>query len=168
MRSGAFSVRPDVHGWGALGLALVVGGAVLWLALAMVVGPAEPVTELQARGHAAGDCSSAAHAASYMPGAATRGHPCSQCRPVVLHEHAAVVGASHSPQLHHQGMAPRGRTRFQPDVQALLRLIRERQDAIIVAVAHRLRDASQPGQASHVADRPLLVTRPLRGPPARA
>jgi hypothetical protein len=82
-------------------------------------------------------------------------------------EWAAIAGGSHTAQLHTQVAAGRGRARLLPDTQSLVRLIRQRQDAIITAWTHRMRDASEPGAASHTADRPLIVTRPLRGPPAR-
>ena len=93
--------------------------------------------------------------------------PCMQLQGEAPHEWAAIAGASSTAQLHHQGVVGRGRTRFQPDTQTMHRLLRERQDAIITALTHRMRDASTPGAASHAADRPLLVTRPLRGPPFR-
>ncbi len=83
------------------------------------------------------------------------------------HEWAAIASTSSTAQLHHQGVVGRGRTRFQPDTQTVHRLLRERQDAIITAQTHRMRDASEPGAASHAADRPLLITQPMRGPPAR-
>ena len=82
-------------------------------------------------------------------------------------EWAALTSASPAVQLHAQLASSRGRTRLLPDTQSLVRLIRQRQDAIIVAWTHRMRDASEPGAASHTADRPLIVTRPLRGPPVR-
>jgi hypothetical protein len=100
-------------------------------------------------------------------GTSTRQQPCMQLHGTAPHEWAAIAGSSSSAQLHHQGLIGRGRSRFQPDTQAVLRLIRERQDAIIAAWTHRMRDASEPGESSHTADRPLIVTRPLRGPPAR-
>jgi hypothetical protein len=83
------------------------------------------------------------------------------------HEWAAIASTSSTAQLHHQGVVGRGRTRFQPDTQTVHRLLRERQDAIITAQTHRMRDASEPGAASHAADRPLLITQPMRGPPVR-
>jgi len=93
--------------------------------------------------------------------------PSMQLRGLTAHEWAAIAGAAPSVQLHHPGVLGRGRTRFQPDTQTVFRLLRERQDAIITALTRRMRDASEPGAASHTADRPLLVTQPLRGPPAR-
>jgi hypothetical protein len=91
-----------------------------------------------------------------------------QPRQVVLGEWAAIAGASPTAQLHQPGVAARGRARFQADTGSQLRLVRERQDAIITALSQRMRDASEPGSTSHAADRPLIVTRPLRGPPERA
>jgi hypothetical protein len=89
-------------------------------------------------------------------------------RSAALLEWAAIAGAAPTVQLHQQGWAGRGRVRLQPDTQSVIRLIRERQDDIITAFTHRMRDASAPGSVSHSADRPPIVTRPLRGPPARA
>lgn len=89
-----------------------------------------------------------------------------QPRSAALFEQDALVGSAPSMPLPQQVLSARGRARFQPYTQSVLRLIRERQDAILTAFSHRLRDASVPGAASHTADRPLIVTRPLRGPPA--
>ncbi len=61
-----------------------------------------------------------------------------------------------------------GRGRFQPDTQALPRAVRERQEALIATAAQVMRSSQAPISAGYLADRPPLVTRPLRGPPALA
>jgi hypothetical protein len=95
-------------------------------------------------------------------------HPDMQPETVALHERDAIAGVAPNHSLPQQVLAARGRAKFQPHAQSVLRLVRERQDAIILAFSHRMRDASEPGAASHSADRPRIVTRPLRGPPALA
>jgi hypothetical protein len=85
-----------------------------------------------------------------------------------LDERDAIAGVAPNHSLPQQVLAARGRAKFQSHAQSVIRLVRERQDAIITAFSHRMRDASEPGADSHPADRPRIVTRPLRGPPARA
>jgi len=167
MHSGARTAQPPVHGRETLRLALLVGPALLALALAVGgAGLAEPVPGRAAHGREASQCSKGTRGA--VPGTGLLSQqPCMQLRPEAPLEWAAPTGSSPSVQPHTQVAAGRGRTRLLPDTQALVRLIRQRQDAIITAWTHRMRDASVPGYASHTADRPLIVTRPLRGPPAR-
>lgn len=138
------------------------------LALATVIGGlAEPATVQAAQGHELSEWGRIAHGRPPAAVTSARQQPCMQPHGLAPYEWAAIAGASLTAQLYHSGMVGRGRTRFQPDTQTVLRLLRERQDAIITALTHRMRDASAPGAASHAADRPLIVTRPLRGPPAR-
>lgn len=61
-----------------------------------------------------------------------------------------------------------GRGRFQPDTQAVPRAVRERQEALIATAAQVMRCSQAPVSAGYLADRPPLVTRPPRGPPAPA
>jgi hypothetical protein len=121
---------------GALGPVLIASGAILALTLVTV-------------------CAGLSEA----PQAFRGGAPASQVRDV-------IVGSLASSPVPQQVLVARGRARLQAHAQSVLRLLRERQDAIIMAFSHRMRDASKPGATSHVADRPLIVTRPLRGPPA--
>jgi hypothetical protein len=147
---------------------LAASGAVLALALAsVVIGLTEPASVSATPEQGYGQCSKAVHGAAHALGS-TAPRSCMQPRSAVLFERDALVGAAPSTVLPQQVLAARGRARFQADTQAVIRLIRERQDAIITAFSHRMRDASVPGAASHTADRPLIVTRPLRGPPARS
>lgn len=69
-------------------------------------------------------------------------------------------------QLHRPLEPARGRTGFWPDLQALQRAVRARHDAIVAAMGQRMRGAALPVAEGHSADRPTIVTRPLRGPPA--
>jgi hypothetical protein len=168
MHSGARTAQPPIHGREPLRLALLVGPALLALALATVVaGLAEPAAVLAAPGLESSQCGKVTPGAVAGTGQLAQ-QPCMQPRSAAPQEWAAITGSSPLVQLHTQVAAGRGRARLLPDTQSLVRLIRERQDAIITALAHRMRDASVPGAASHTADRPLIVTRPLRGPPARA
>jgi hypothetical protein len=61
-----------------------------------------------------------------------------------------------------------GRGRLPPVTQALPRAVRERQEALIATAAQVMRASQAPISGGYLADRPPLVTRPLRGPPARA
>jgi len=166
MHSGARTAQP-LQGRETLRLALLVGPALLALALATgVAGRAEPVPMLAAHGRESSQCGKVTPEA--VPGTGQLAQqPCMQPRSATPQAWAALTGSSPSVQLHTQVAAGRGRARLLPDTQSLVRLIRQRQDAIIAAFTHRMRDASVPGASSHTADRPLIVTRPLRGPPAR-
>ena len=145
-----------------------MSAAFLALALATVLAMfGEPAPVQAALRHEPSEWSGIAQGRVLSAESSARPPPCMQLQGEAPHEWAAIAGASPNAQLHHQGVVGRGRTRFQPDTQTVLRLLRERQDAIITAQTHRMRDASAPGTASHAADRPLLVTQPLRGPPVR-
>ncbi|WP_224372223.1 hypothetical protein [Hyalangium versicolor] len=148
---------------------LAVGGAVLTLALAVVVAglSSESVATQAVREQGHSQCTQLAQGVERSV-AAPAPDGCMQPRRVVLNEQDAIAGASSTTSLPQQVLAARARAKFQPHTQSAIRLIRERQDAIITAFSHRMRDASEPGSASHSADRPLIVTRPLRGPPSRA
>lgn len=69
-------------------------------------------------------------------------------------------------QLHRSLGPARGRTGFSPDLQALQRAVRARHDAIVTAMGQQLRWSALLVAEGHCADRPTIVTRPLRGPPA--
>jgi hypothetical protein len=168
MRPGVLTAQPSAHGREPLRWELVASAAVLALALATAVsGVAEPASAQAVDGRGSSEWAGIAQGQLSSTGTAARQQPCMQPRRAAPHEWVAIAGASPNVQLHHPGVVGRGRTKFQPDTQTVLRLLRERQDAIITALTHRMRDASTPGAASHTADRPLIVTRPLRGPPAR-
>jgi hypothetical protein len=168
MRSSGLTARLSAHGRETLRWELAASAAFLALALAMVLAVfAEPAPVRAALGHELSEWSGIAQGGARSAESSARQPPCMQLQGEAPHEWAAIAGASPTAQLHHQGVAGRGRTRFQPDTQTVFRLLRERQDAIITALTHRMRDASAPGAASHAADRPLLVTQPLRGPPVR-
>lgn len=167
MHSGARTARPPIQGREPLRLALLVGPALLALALAVAgAGLSEPVPAWAAHGREARQCGKVTSGALPGPGTLAQ-QPCMQPEAGAPQEWAALTSASPAVQLQAQLASSRGRTRLLPDTQSLVRLIRQRQDAIIIAWTHRMRDASEPGAASHTADRPLIVTRPLRGPPAR-
>jgi hypothetical protein len=169
MRSRALTAQQPAHGRETLWYVLVSSAAVLALGLAAVTaGLAEPAAVRVARGYEPGECGRVARGMARALGAPEQRQPCMQPRSAALFEGAAIAGAAPTGQLHQQGLAGRGRVRLQPDTQSVIRLIRERQDAIIMAFTHRMRDASVPGSVSHSADRPPIVTRPLRGPPADA
>lgn len=93
---------------------------------------------------------------------------CLQPRSFSSDEWAAAVGPSSVFQLQQQGFSPRGRAGFQPDPQAVHRAVRERQEALVTARVRVMRAPSMPVSGGYPADRPPVVTRPLRGPPARA
>jgi hypothetical protein len=147
----------------------VTGGAVLALTLvALALSVAEP---------AGGD---ARHlrlpgmGASIARGAATSCEPSEQ-QPVCLRPWAqasetwaAAVGPSSPFQLHQQGFSPRGRVGFHPSPQAVQRAVRERLEALVTAREREMRAPTMPVSAGYASDRPPLVTRPLRGPPAHA
>ncbi|WP_224242364.1 hypothetical protein [Hyalangium gracile] len=167
MRSGALTAPLLIQGRGALWRVLAASGVLL--ALGVLAGAFEPeapagVSVTLERGSREG--AQVVRGARPSLGAAAQ-RSGMQSRSSALQEQDAIAGGSQSSgSLPQQVQAPRGRVRFQTDTQAVLRLVRERQDAIITAFSHRLRDASTPGAASHPADRPSIVTRPLRGPPA--
>ncbi|NVJ23196.1 MULTISPECIES: hypothetical protein [Myxococcus] len=62
----------------------------------------------------------------------------------------------------------RGRTPFAPDLQALHRWGRERRHAVARVTLRERRSAAAPTSSGDIADRPSIVTRPLRGPPRGA
>lgn len=62
----------------------------------------------------------------------------------------------------------RGRTSFEPDLQALHRWGRERRHAVARVTLRERRSAAAPTSSGDIADRPSIVTRPLRGPPRGA
>lgn len=168
MRPGVLTAQPPAHGRETLRWELVASAAVLALALVTAIAAlAEPASAQATYGRGFSEWAGIAQGEPLSTRASVRQQPYMQPRGAAPHEWAAIAGASPSVQLHHPGVVGRGRTRFQPDTQTVKRLLRERQDAIITAVTHRMREASEPGAASHTADRPLIVTRPLRGPPAR-
>lgn len=166
MFSGARTARLPIQGREPLRLVLLVGPALL--ALVLAAGGAwlsEPPPTRVAYGHEPARCERATQGT--LPGTGLLAQqPCVQPKAEAPQEWAALTSASPAVQLHAQLASSRGRTRLLPDAQSLVRLIRQRQDAIILAWTHRMRDASEPGAASHTADRPQIVTRPLRGPPA--
>jgi hypothetical protein len=82
-------------------------------------------------------------------------------------ELAIGTGDVSSPHLHRPLTSVRGRAGFSPDLQAVQRAVRARQDAIVTAMGQRLRCVSVSASVGYVADRPTIVTRPLRGPPER-
>jgi hypothetical protein len=167
MHSGARTAQPPRHGREPLRLALLMGPALLSLVLAAgAVGLSEPVAARASHRSEATRCGKLTLGAQAGPGTLAQ-QPCMQPEAGAPQEWAAPSSASPTVQPHAQMAASRGRTRLLPDTQSLVRLIRQRQDAILIAWTHRMRDASEPGAASHTADRPLIVTRPLRGPPAR-
>ena len=168
MLTGVLTAQRRDHGREALRWKLASSAAFLALALATVVAVlVEPASVQASRGRGLSEWRSIGQGTLLSAGTSARQQPCMQPHGTAPHEWAAIAGTSPTVQLHHQGLVGRGRTRFQPDTQAVLRLLRERQDAIITALTHRMRDASEAGAASHAADRPLIVTQPLRGPPAR-
>ncbi|TQF17003.1 hypothetical protein FJV41_05525 [Myxococcus llanfairpwllgwyngyllgogerychwyrndrobwllllantysiliogogogochensis] len=59
----------------------------------------------------------------------------------------------------------RGRASFEPDLQALHRWGRERRHAVARVTLRERRSAAAPTSSGDIADRPSIVTRPLRGPP---
>lgn len=169
MRSGALTAQQPAHGRETLWYVLASSAVVLAVVLAAVTaGLEEPAAVRVAQGHEPGECGRAARGVARALGAPEQRQQCMQPRVAALLEWAAIAGTAPTGQLHQQGWAGRGRVRLQPDTQSVIRLIRERQDAIITAFTHRMRDASVPGSVSHSADRPPIVTRPLRGPPAGA
>lgn len=168
MRPGVLTAPLPAHGRETLRWELVASAAVLALALATAIaGLAEPASAQAASGRGVSEWAGINQGEPLSAKTSERQQPSMQPRRTAPHEWAAIAGASPSVQLHHPGTVGRGRTKFQPGTQKVLRLLRERQDAIITALTRRMRDASEPGEASHTADRPLIVTQPLRGPPAR-
>jgi len=145
------------------------GGAVLALTLAaLALGLVEPPSPTGTRLHPFQE------GVHLVQGEARTCVPCEQ-RPVCLHpralssdEWAAPVGPSHGFVLHQQGFSPRVRVGFQADPQAVQRAVRERLDALVTARGRAMRAPTISVSAGYPSDRPPLVTRPLRGPPARA
>jgi hypothetical protein len=169
MRPGVFTTQPRVRGREPLRWELAASAVVLGLALATAIaGLTEPASVHAAYGRGGSQRAGIAQGAPLSARTSAQQQPSMQPDGLASQEWAAIAGASPNVQLHHPGVVGRGRAKFQPDTQTVLRLLRERQDAIITALTQRMmRDASVPGAASHTADRPLIVTRPLRGPPAR-
>ncbi|KFE65336.1 hypothetical protein [Hyalangium minutum] len=167
MYSGARTARLPIQGREPLRLVLLVGPALLALVLTTWgAGLSEPTPTRIAHGREPARCVKVTQGTLPGPGMLAQ-QPCMQPKAEAPQEWAALTSASPAVQLHAQLASSRGRARLLPDAQSLVRLIRQRQDAIILAWTHRMRDASEPGAASHTADRPQIVTRPLRGPPAR-
>jgi hypothetical protein len=159
--------RQRGRGRGTPGLELAVAGAFLALVLAALVGLVDPPAtgEAHARPHGGG--------ARVVRGTASRCET-SERKPVCVHprvkggsEWATVVRASSARASQPHLGSPRGRTGFQPDTQALHRAVRERLEALVTALAQEQRFSAMSGATGHGADRPTIVTRPLRGPPAR-
>lgn len=166
MHTGARTAQPPIQGREPVRLALLVGPTLLALALAMAgVELSEPAAIRTPSGGEPRQCVQVAPGVQAELGTLAQ-QPCMQPEAGAPQEWAALTSASPLVQLHAQLASSRGRARLLPDTQALVRLIQQRQNAIIIAWTHRMRDASGPGAASHTADRPLIVTRPLRGPPA--
>lgn len=165
MRPLAPTAQQSGRGRGALHAMLLAGGAVLaltWAALAL----ADP-TSLGAerlRPSRAGVHLVQGEAASCEP---------TEQRPVCLHPRAlaseewgAAVGASSGLRLPQQGFSARGRAGFSLDSHAVHRAVRERLEALVIARARVMRAPTLPVAVGSPADRPPLVTRPPRGPPA--
>jgi len=165
MHAGALTAQQSRAGRGALRASLATSGAVLALALAAVlIGLTAPAPIASGAEQGRGLCTQSVHGAERSKDSKA----CLQPGLGALPERDALSGTSPSASLSQHLLAARTRARLQPDTQSTLRVIRERQDALLTALSHRLRDASEPGAASHPADRPRIVTRPLRGPPSLA
>ncbi|XXF78050.1 hypothetical protein P2318_34145 [Myxococcaceae bacterium GXIMD 01537] len=156
------------------------GGALLYVLLAACAALALTLAPREASPGAPGVPASAAHGRLTSEGPRTtqaasparRGadpSPGVRVWKASIGEWAALVAAAPTHQLHQSLGAARGRTGFPPpDLNVLHRAVRERQEALLLAVAHRMRFSAPPVCGSEVADRPSIVIRPLRGPPARA
>lgn len=148
---------------------LATGGAVLALVLATLAGGVA-VPSTVTVGHLA-----PAEAGVHLARAEATSCEGSEQRPVCVQprsftsdEWATAVGSPSTFQLQ-QGFSPRGgRPGFQPDPQTVHRAVRERQEALVTAHTRVMRAPGMPISAGYQADRPPVVTRPLRGPPARA
>ncbi|WP_148273305.1 hypothetical protein [Stigmatella aurantiaca] len=60
----------------------------------------------------------------------------------------------------------RGRAGFPPDVQAVQRALRARQEALCAALAYQFCHPVASVATGYHADRPTILTQSLRGPPA--
>lgn len=98
--------------------------------------------------------------------AAGLGLPLAQTRAAAHGELSAAARDVSALQLHRPGGLARGRGGFSPDPQAIQRAVRDRHDAIVAAMGQRIRSSAVPAADGHAADRPTIVTRPLRGPPS--
>src|SRR3954454_21475641 len=108
MRSGALTAQPFVQGRGALGPVLAASGAILALALAMIVvglAEAEPVHAVPGRGHR--ECATVFSGA----GAREQQHPRLKPQLAALSEWAALASSSPTTSLHQQMLTARGRAR---------------------------------------------------------
>ncbi|MDY7226655.1 hypothetical protein [Hyalangium rubrum] len=102
-----------------------------------------------------------------LGGSVELGQPLTQDRATSQGELSAGAWDASALQLHRPLGSARGRAGFSSDVQAGQRALRARQDAIIAALVRRIRRLAVPVTDGYGADRPTIVTRPLRGPPLR-
>lgn len=165
MRSLGPTSQAPGSGRGAAWALVPVGvGAVLALALAVcgtlgTEGPGPGAFERPGLGESREAVTLARGASRQQPGGRFQG--------VGSDTWAAVLGAPAASLPHPVLVSARGRGASQPAPLAVARWGRERQVPEDTAVARRVRYPVVPPSAMGIADRPPLVTRPLRGPPAR-
>ncbi|HEX8704745.1 MAG TPA: hypothetical protein VF815_38285 [Myxococcaceae bacterium] len=147
------------------GLLAVCGIAALVL-VAVLSGAARPAEGCASGGEAGLEARRAGQAAEARTETAGLEFPLTQPQAA---EHGALpqgMGDVSALQ-HHRPVSPaRGRVGFSPNTQAIQRAVRARHDAIVAAMGQRIRWSAVPATDGHAADRPTIVTRPLRGPPA--
>lgn len=148
-------------------MVLLAGCGMAALVLVVVLGGLVQPGEARAPGKRAGsELLRARQASAALPGAASLESLFPE--PQAAAHGALATGAGDVSALqHHRPVSPaRGRTGFSPDTQSLQRAVRARPDATVAAMGQRIRCSEVPATDGHAADRPTIVTRPLRGPPA--
>lgn len=166
MRPLAPTSRSHRRGTGALRPALAASGALLGLVLAALALGLWAPDSLAQQGRSHGERAHAVQAAPFLKAAPAK--PDVKALTAAPGEWAAIVSAPHAFQPHAPLFSARGRTGFAPHPQqAVHTAVRERQDALVSALVRVMRYSAAP-VAGFTADRPPLVTRPLRGPPSLA
>jgi hypothetical protein len=145
-----------------VGAVLSVGLAVWGGGLAATEGPSRAggaVPAVEAGGDASGP--------RFLTRRATRQPACVRFHGVGFDTWAALHGARATVSPHPVWHPARGRGGFPLDTAALLRLSRTRRETLDTAIARRVRyPVGSVSARGGLADRPPIVTRPLRGPPA--
>lgn len=167
MRPLAPTSRSHGRGPGALHPVLAASGAVLGLVLAALALGLWVPGSLAQHGRSQ-DVEARAVQASAPFLKAPSARPDVEALTTAPGEWAAVLGVSPAFQSHAPLFSARGRTGFAPPPQAVHTAVRARQDALVSALVRVMRYSAAPVSAGFTADRPTIVTRPLRGPPSLA
>jgi hypothetical protein len=135
-------------------------------ALVLVAGVAQPVPGRAPGERESADGLRAGQATAALLETAGLESPLTEHQAATRGALATGAGDVSALQLQRPVSPARGRTGFAPDTQSIQRAVRARQDAIVAALGQRIRWSALPSADGHAADRPTIVTQPLRGPPS--